>query len=241
MTHFYVGTAAWTNPPAEREARPDGTSHLQHYAARFNAVEINSSFYRAHQRSTYERWKQSTPAGFRFSVKVPRCVTHESALKHCRTELREFQEQVAGLGRKLRILLFQTPASLAFESRAVARLLASLSPGHSCKIAWEPRHPSWFTAKAQEMLARHGVTRVVADPARCPEAGKPPAGAGLIYYRLHGSPRMYYSAYSADFLQELHKDMLGSGREVWCIFDNTARHASWDNARYLQQLFDSDG
>jgi len=239
MKKLCVGTAAWANPPAERAARPAGKSHLQHYATSFNCVEINSSFYRAHQRSTYERWRASTPDGFRFSVKVPRSVSHEGALKHCRTELREFLRQIAGLGRKLRVILLQTPGTLAFDQRTVARFLAVLAGESTCRIAWEARHPSWFSAKARALLTRYDVGSVIADPARgIPE---PTAGARLAYYRLHGSPRMYYSAYSAEYLQRLHAEILAlKAKEAWCIFDNTARHASWGNAQYLQQLFDSD-
>jgi uncharacterized protein YecE (DUF72 family) len=239
MTTVRVGIAAWANPPAQQAVRRAGESHLQHYASRFNCVEINSSFYRAHQRSTYERWRESTANGFRFSVKAPRSVSHESALKHCRSELREFLYQVAGLGRKLRVMLLQTPASLEFEQRTVARFLATLTAASPCKIAWEARHPSWFSPTARAMLARYDIARVVADPAR--GSHEPTTGGGLVYYRLHGSPRMYYSAYSAAYLQRLRNEIVGlQVKEAWCIFDNTARHASWDNAVYLQELLSSD-
>src|SRR5581483_1731536 len=154
----YIGTAAWTNPPAERPARATGQSHLQHYATRFNAVEINSSFYRPHERGTYRRWAESTPAAFGFSVKAPRSVTHESGLRHCRVELRQFLEEVAGLGQKLRVILVQTPASLAFEARVVGRFFASLTSAGLCRIVCEPRHPSWFTPRAEAALSRHGVS-----------------------------------------------------------------------------------
>ncbi|MFP3449077.1 DUF72 domain-containing protein, partial [Pseudomonas sp. SIMBA_067] len=79
----------------------DEGTHLQRYASRFNAVEINSSFYRAHQPKTYERWAQSVPASFRFSVKVPKRITHELRLQRCETALDEFLEQCLHLGEKL--------------------------------------------------------------------------------------------------------------------------------------------
>jgi len=235
----YISTAAWANPPAERPIRAAGQSHLQHYATRFNAVEINSSFYRPHERATYERWAQSTPAAFRFSVKAPRSVTHESSLRHCRVELRRFLEEVAGLGKKLRVILVQTPASLAFEARMATRFFASLTSAGLGRIACEPRHPSWFTPRAEAALGRHGVSRVAADPAKIPGAGEPGGARNLVYYRLHGSPRMYYSAYSEDFLRELSVKMqalTASSKEVWCVFDNTALYESWNNALQLRRL-----
>jgi len=235
----YIGTAAWTNPPAERPARATGQSHLQHYATRFNAVEINSSFYRPHERGTYRRWAESTPAAFGFSVKAPRSVTHESGLRHCRVELRQFLEEVAGLGQKLRVILVQTPASLAFEARVVGRFFASLTSAGLCRIVCEPRHPSWFTPRAEAALSRHGVSRAAADPAKIPGAGTPGGAPNLVYYRLHGSPRMYYSAYSQSFLRELSvtlRALTASAQEAWCVFDNTALHESWNNALQLRSL-----
>ena len=233
----YIGTAAWTNPPAERPHRAEGESHLQHYASRFNAVEINSSFYRSHQRDTYERWRETTPVSFRFSVKLPRSITHDSGLRQCAPLLRRFLQEVAGLGNKLRVILVQTPASLPFEPRVAARFFATLTASTRCQIACEPRHPGWFTAKAEVTLLRYSIARVAADPARVPDAAEPGGATRLAYYRLHGSPKMYYSAYDAEYLTTLSRKITAStARETWCIFDNTARHAAWQNATDLQQL-----
>jgi uncharacterized protein YecE (DUF72 family) len=99
-----------------RWCRPGG-SHLERYARRLNVAEINSSFYRPHQRKTYERWAQSTPAGFRFSVKVQKAMTHEQGLAGCGALLDGFAAEVAGLGGKLGVLLVQLPPKLAIEKR----------------------------------------------------------------------------------------------------------------------------
>ena len=236
---LYSGTAGWANPPTERDHRDSENSHLQHYAAHFNAVEINSSFYRSHARKTYERWCASTPAGFRFSVKAPRSITHEACLKHCRKELHQFLQETAGLGKKLRVILVQTPASLAFDRAVATRFFKSLTDASTARIALEPRHPSWFEPRAEATLSDLNVSRVVADPAKCVGAAEPPQAARLIYYRLHGSPRMYYSAYTDEYLGNLSKEIKAlrkQSKEIWCMFDNTARHASWGNALYLQTL-----
>jgi uncharacterized protein YecE (DUF72 family) len=240
---IFVGTAGWANPPSEREQRASGQSHLQHYATLFNAVEINSSFYRSHQRSTYERWSATTPAGFGFSVKAPRSVTHDCGLRHCRSELDQFLQEIAGLGRKLRVILVQTPASLEYDPRVAVRFFKSLIAGCSAQIALEARHASWFAPRAQAKLRQIGVCRVVADPAKIAGAGRPPDAGSLVYYRLHGSPRMYYSAYTPEYLMGLGHEIrtltaTARSEEVWCLFDNTARHASWENAQYLLALLD---
>ena len=236
---LYTGTAGWSNPPAERNQRSPENSHLQHYAAHFNAVEINSSFYRSHARKTYERWSADTPAGFRFAAKAPRSITHDNGLKHCRRELRQFLQETAALGKKLAVILVQTPASLEFDRAVATRFFKSVTEASTARVAFEPRHPSWFEPRAQATLSDLNVSRVVADPAKCEGAGEPPHAARLIYYRLHGSPRMYYSAYSEEYLSNLSKQiqtLRKRSKEVWCMFDNTARHASWGNAMYLQKL-----
>jgi uncharacterized protein YecE (DUF72 family) len=153
--------------------------------------------------------------------------------------LRSFLQEVAGLGKKLRVLLVQTPGSLAFEAGVMGRFFALLETTSPCRIVCEPRHASWFTEKAEETLRRYKVGRVAADPANVPEAGEPGGARNLLYYRLHGSPKMYYSAYSYEYLQELSEKITSANattREVWCVFDNTARHASWENALQLKRV-----
>ena len=207
----------------------------------FNAVEINSSFYRSHRCATYERWRDITPANFRFSAKMPRSVTHECALRRCRSELRKFIDEISGLGRKLSVILVQLPASLAFESRVSGHFFELLAAHSSVRLACEPRHPSWFSARASDFLQRHGIARVAADPSKNPGGDLPGGSRNLVYYRLLGSPKMYYSAYSADFLSRLATQIRGSisiTDDVWCIFDNTARHEAWPNAQQLLGLLD---
>src|SRR5687768_16375503 len=114
MVAVRIGCAGWSLPRDSWPQFPETGTHLQRYAQRLNAVEINSSFYRPHQPATYERWAASVPAGFRFSVKVPKTITHESRLRSCDALLASFLAQATGLGDKLGCLLVQLPPSLAF-------------------------------------------------------------------------------------------------------------------------------
>src|SRR6188768_857106 len=88
-----IGTAGWSlyKPPAGRF--PGTGSHLERYAAMFDAVEINSSFYRPHKPETYARWAASVPAGFRFAVKLPKAITHERRLVECRDLVERFARE----------------------------------------------------------------------------------------------------------------------------------------------------
>ena len=103
----------------------------------------------------------------------------------------------------------------------------------------EPRHASWLQPDAEAMLTEFRVGRVAADPDRPPGAGEPGGWAGIRYFRLHGSPKMYYSSYSGTELVRVSERLTraqAAGSTVWCIFDNTAQGAATRNARELMHL-----
>ena len=212
---------------------------LARYATRFSAVEINSSFYRPHQRKTYERWAASVPADFRFSVKMPQTISHELALRGTGPALDRFLEETEGLGRKLGALLLQLPPSLSFDARPAATFFRMLRNRSDAPVACEPRHPSWFAPQAEALLQRHRIARVAADPARVPEAALPAGDTAWRYWRWHGSPRMYYSDYDESALVELAAQVSAQPRGAtasWVIFDNTAHGFAVANAARLQEL-----
>jgi uncharacterized protein YecE (DUF72 family) len=236
---LHVGCAGWTLPAAEQPAFPTGGTHLQRYAGRFPAVEINSSFHRPHRPATYARWAASVPDDFRFSVKAPRAIAHERGLVETEGVLGEFLKQISALGEKLGCLLVQLPPSLAFELTTAEDFLLSLRNQHAGAVALEPRHPSWFTEEPASLLEAHRVARVAADPARVPAAGEPGGWSGTVYYRLHGSPRVYYSAYDEAYIRALAVRLARASAgadDLWCIFDNTAMGAATGNALTLLEL-----
>jgi uncharacterized protein YecE (DUF72 family) len=106
---------------------------------------------------------------------------------------------------------------------------------HAGDVVWEPRHSSWFCEAAGDLLKEFQISRVAADPACVPAAAHPGGGSHLTYFRLHGSPRMYYSEYTAEFLDLLaaRLAMLAAKAKVWCIFDNTAAGYATRNALEL--------
>ena len=238
-----LGCAGW-NVPKEHAARfPDTGSHLERYAHRFPAVEINSSFYRPHRPATYTRWAASVPAGFRFAVKVPREITHFGRLADPEEPLDRFLAECGALGEALGPLLVQLPPSLAFEDASVAPFFAALRERFTGDVVCEPRHPSWFRPEAEQVLFQHRVARVAADPAVVPSAAQPGGWDGLAYYRLHGSPRVYYSAYPEPYLAALADRLREAGHSapVWCIFDNTAQGAATGDALTVIGRLRGDG
>jgi uncharacterized protein YecE (DUF72 family) len=233
-----IGTAGWGLPRLWRADFPPSGSYLERYAARFPAVEINSSFYRQHRRAVYERWAAAVPATFQFAVKLPRAITHEQALVAADVLLEVFLEEVAALGSRLGPLLVQLPPSLAYDAEHVDEFLETLRRLHAGRVACEPRHESWFGEGAEQMLRRHRVARVAADPARVHDAALPGGDPALEYYRLHGSPRMYYSDYEPERLAIVAERLRPSpdAPERWCIFDNTTLGAATGNALTLARL-----
>jgi uncharacterized protein YecE (DUF72 family) len=232
MNHTRIGCASWS---IDRESAPrfpvDG-SHLERYARVLNAVEINSSFYRPHQPKTYARWADSVPEDFRFSVKLPRSITHDARLADIGDLLARFACEANALGDKLGCVLVQLPPSLALHQPVANDFFQRINDTFRCTIACEARHASWFSDDATALLQRRHITRVIADP----PAGQPGpyvATSDTIYARLHGSPKMYYSAYDQAYLDSIAAYV--SDKDAWIIFDNTASGAALPNALSLKQ------
>jgi uncharacterized protein YecE (DUF72 family) len=236
---LFIGTAGWSLDRRYASHFPDAGSHLQRYSRSLNAAEINSSFHRPHRPSTYERWAASVPEDFRFSLKLPKTITHERRLAGCEDLIDAFLAEAAGLGHRLGCLLVQLPPSLAYDGKIVRGFFKALRKRTSITVACEPRHASWFEETADRALTKLRVARVAADPARGAGADEPGGWPGLVYHRLHGSPRMYYSDYSGEFLAALAArlaDSAGGGVPSWCMFDNTMSAAATGNALTLRDL-----
>ncbi|WP_241668542.1 MULTISPECIES: DUF72 domain-containing protein [unclassified Pseudomonas] len=237
---IYIGCAGWNVGREHAPQFPAQGTHLQRYSAQFNCVEINSSFYRPHRHQTYVRWAESVPAGFRFSVKIPKQITHELRLANSEPLLEEFLGQCCGLGQKLGCLLVQLPPSLAFDEAVVEVFLTALRVQYSGPVVLEPRHPSWVEAGA--LLMAYRVSQAAVDPSRISTDVSPMGTLDVQYWRLHGSPRMYFSAYEPSYLKSLARTLRAAaakGMSVYCLFDNTASGAALGNALELKTLLAS--
>lgn len=231
-----LGCAGWSIPSQEARHFPAEGSHLARYAAVFPVVEIDSSFYRLHRESTYRRWADTVPSGFRFAVKLWREITHRQQLRAVE-QLGEFLEGPLAQGDRLGALLVQLPPKLALDRGVAEVFFGDLRRRFEAAVVCEPRHPSWFSAEGEALLRSFRVARAAVDPAPVAEAVEPGGWRGLSYHRLHGSPVMYRSAYSEDFLGKLTARMREelAERPVWCIFDNTAAGAAIPNALWVSE------
>ncbi|HEU5102676.1 MAG TPA: DUF72 domain-containing protein [Roseiflexaceae bacterium] len=233
--YIHVGCAGWSIPRQYAEHFPERGTHLERYAQRLPADEINSSFYRPHRPETYARWAASVPDTFQFAVKIPKEITHTRRLRDVADPLARFLSEIAALGPKLGPLLVQLPPSLCFDAERVEAFFATLRAHFNGSVVCEPCHASWFTGEAEQVLVSAQVARAAADPALVPAAAQPGGWHALVYYRLHGSPEMYSSDYSAAYLERLTQTVRATAQAAptWCIFDNTALGAATANALEL--------
>jgi uncharacterized protein YecE (DUF72 family) len=220
-------------PRLHRERFPAARPNLARYAGGLNAVEINSTFYRPHQAGTLARWAGSVPPGFRFALKMPKAITHEARLAGSREQVEAFIEDLRPMGHKAACLLAQLPPKLEFERRIAARFFSHLRSRFSGFVAVEPRHATWFEPEADGLLVDEGIARVAADPSRGDGGDEPGGWQGFVYYRLHGSPRTYFSCYDSAYIDAIATRLIAhrrSGVPVWCTFDNTGSGSACANA-----------
>ena len=231
-----VGTAGWSIPSAAAFRFDSAGTHLERYSRQLCCAEINSSFHRPHAAATYAKWHDSTPPGFQFAVKMPRTITHERKLQDAQELFVTFLEQTEGLAEKRGPILVQLPPSLSFDASVVTRFLDEVRTVYKGTMVCEPRHATWFSPEVASLLDGYGISRVAADPPPVPEATAPAGWARLAYFRLHGSPRTYWSRYDENAIATLAGTLFRTiAEQVWCVFDNTASGAAIENAWELRE------
>lgn len=210
------------------------------YCTAFASVELNVTFYRLLKPEAFSRWRQESPAGFAFSVKGSRFITHVKRLADPEEPLARFFEGVLHLGNKLRVVIWQLPPGFACNIRRLQRFLELLAtyPVHN---ALEFRHESWRCEQVATLCRETGVALCMADwPDFIAEL---PLTSGFVYLRRHGRDGSYAGCYSAD---ELLADAgrirgyLAGGRDVYIYFNNDAQGFAPKNARELARILDEN-
>ena len=173
---------------------------------------------------------------------MPRTITHELKLQDAREPLVAFLAQTDGLAQKRGPILVQLPPSLSFDATVVIPFLDLVRTVYDGLLVCEPRHATWFSPPVAALLDRYRVSRVAADPPPVPAAIVPAGWPRVAYFRLHGSPRKYWSRYDEDYIAALATSArsLPSAEEVWCVFDNTASGAAIENAWELRERLTAD-
>lgn len=229
-----IGTSGWNYWHWTRLFYPEDlprSEWLAYYQSKFDTLELNASFYRLPRPTTFVRWRDASPAGFLWAVKAHRQITHFTRLTK-REPLQKFLASAEALGEMLGVILFQLPPSLKFDARVVRRFLGWLPDGK--RYAIEPRHRSWFEAKALEQLERHGVALCIAD-----SGGRFPSGehltAKFTYLRFHGGERLYASRYTAEQMRAWAQKLVAWQRAAFVYFNNDFHGYAVENALELKE------
>ncbi|PWK77220.1 uncharacterized protein YecE (DUF72 family) [Mucilaginibacter oryzae] len=212
---------------------------FEFYAGKFSTLELNVTFYRFPQVSFLKNWHEQAPADFRFSVKAPRAITHFKQFHDTADLLSSFYDTTReGLQEKLGPILFQLPTRLAYAEDRLERIMSQMDPGFSNVI--EFRHPSWWQPKVYERLAKQDVAFCGMSHPNLPN--QLIANTATIYYRFHGVPDLYRSAYPEQSLQQFADEVQENPKikEAWCYFNNDAAVAAIPDALNLSRFAVTD-
>ncbi|MFT4036649.1 MAG: DUF72 domain-containing protein [Thermomicrobiales bacterium] len=249
----WVGISSWNSLPGFYPTRTRPDDKLPWYARHFPIVEVNTSYYRPVPASTYEKWIELTPEGFRFDVKAFRDLTHNPATPTAR-DFALFRESLEPLRAttRLGVALFQFPPSFdntVANQDLLSRVAAEMA---SDTVAVEFRNATWLDVEhAPEtlaLLADLGLAYAIADEPQIAYGSAPPVVAvtnpGLAYLRLHGRNvagwmgrgGRYDYDYSTEELvgfSEIVDQLAASATEVHVMFNNNERGAGTRNALVL--------
>jgi uncharacterized protein YecE (DUF72 family) len=235
-----VGTSGWHYDHWKGPFYPEKVGEgemLERYVEHFDTAEINNSFYQLPSRETLERWRDTTPAGFVFSAKASRYMTHMKKLKDPREPLSRFYDRLEVLGDKLGPILFQLPPRWNKNLERLDSFLGVLSTDH--RHAFEFRDPSWLDDETFELLGRYDAAHCIYDLAG--RQSPTTRTSDLVYVRLHGPGRKYEGSYDegalSDWAQAFRK-WSGDGSTVYCYFDNDQDGHAPRNARRLNEMID---
>ena len=231
-----IGTAAWTIPKTEINSFSPEGAHLERYSKIFSAVEINTSFYKDHLPKSYEKWSAVTPENFSFSVKLNQRFTH-TCDDFSTIDLISCLETISQFREKWKVLLVQFPAGKNFEAFKINKMYKVLRKRFEGIIALEPRNLTWASKESIELMSEYDITKVTADPEKCPTKT---IKENTKYIRLHGSPDIYRSSYSEEYLEDLYIEISSLSKSSWCIFDNTTFGHATTNALFLRKKFQGE-
>jgi len=207
---------------------------LEFYTRHFSTVELNSSFYRLPTEKAFSSWRETSPAGFVYAVKVSRFITHIKRLKDVDEPVDTFLSRARLLEEKLGPLLYQLPPNMRRDDERLDAFLSRLPSGRRHVV--EFRHGSWLDDAVFAILRKHNVGVCVFDmpDLSCPLL----ATADFAYVRFHGATGLYCSRYSDDELEDWARrisELAGGLDAVYVYFNNDAEGYAVENARTLAQ------
>jgi uncharacterized protein YecE (DUF72 family) len=235
---FWVGTSGWHYRDWAGKFYPDDlevSGWLNYFSSRFSSVELNNSFYRLPERSTFESWALQTPDGFLMAVKASRYLTHIRRLVEPTEPVSRLWSAAEGLGPKLGPVLFQLPPTLTADVDRLRGLLEVLP--ESMRAAFEFRHQSWFVPEVFDALDRAEAALVWADaPGRRLDAL--PMTGGWAYVRFHQGRRTAPGYRRSKLTRWADRLSRLNGADAFAYFNNDSGAAAVRDAETLRELLE---
>ncbi len=235
----YIGTSGWSYPSWKDEfySEVPQKEWLKFCAERFTGIEVNATFYRLQEKTTFEKWRGQTPDDFHFAIKGNRFLTHNKKLNDPREPVGKERKRAAALGKKLAAVLWQMPPRFKKHIPRLEGFAGVLDTWRDVRHALEFRHASWFDNEVSECLRRHRLAVCLSDAADWPMWEE--VTTNMVYVRLHGHTRTYASPYSTRSLKQWASrtcNWLNEDRDVHVYFDNDAEGAAPYDAMRLIEL-----
>ena len=235
----YIGTSGW-NYNSWRDGFYGDTPQkqwLRFCAERFTGIEVNATFYRLQEKSTFQKWREQTPRDFSFAIKGHRYVTHNKKLLQVEESVIRCRESASPLGERLTAVVWQLPGFLKKDTHRLENFLDTLRHWKSTRHAIEFRHKSWFDDEVIKCLKDHAVAVCMSDAPDWPMWDE--VTTNIVYIRLHGHSRKYASSYSNAALKKWAiriRRWLRENRAVHVYFDNDAEGAAPRNALTVLEM-----
>jgi uncharacterized protein YecE (DUF72 family) len=235
-----IGCSGWQYKHWRGDFYPSDVSSarwFEHYAARFDTVEINNSFYRLPEADTFARWRERAPLRFLFAVKASRFLTHMKKLKDPEEPIERLFTRMRQLGSRLGPVLYQLPPGFKLDLGRLEHFLQLLP--RDARHVVEFRDPSWYADSVSILLERHGVARCLHDM-KGSATGRERVGP-FVYVRYHGAGGTYSGGYPEDRLArwaDWLQDERRAGIDVFAYFNNDVGGHAPRDAVTLRRLLE---
>jgi uncharacterized protein YecE (DUF72 family) len=210
-------------------------SWFEHYAATFDTVEINNTFYRLPEQHTFAAWAERAPRRFLFAVKASRFLTHMKKLKDPEEPLDRLFGRMRPLEGHLGPVLYQLPPGWKCDAVRLEHFLQVLPRG--VQHVLEFRDPSWYADEVLALMERYHVALCLHDM-RGSATGRERVGP-FVYVRFHGATGNYGGGYSDDRLEGWAgwlAEQRTAGADVYAYFNNDIGGHAPRNAVTLRRL-----
>ena len=235
---LHVGTSGWQYADWRLAFYPRGVPQrrwLGYYAERFATVELNNSFYRLPEAASFRRWREETPDGFVFAVKMSRFLTHLKRLRDPEEPVERFMDRARELGPRLGPVLLQLPPRMRADRERLAHALDCFP--ERVRLAVEFRDASWFDDGIRAVLEERGAALCLADSPRRRTPEWRTADWGFVrFHEGRAAPHPCYGRRSLATWAERIASLWPASADVFCFFNNDTHACALRDASVFADL-----